>query len=217
MLTFEAEYRITDMSVDDALADPDNTSVVNMLQVTITGVDDAPEILSADTFEILEDNTVVATILAEDADRGETPTFAITGGADDTLFEIDETTGELAFLAAPDFEAPGSADGDNSYDVQIAAISGANTVTQDVTVDVLNGVDTITGSDTGEFLFEAEGPLRLEGQGGDDWLGVFSGGATLFGGTGNDRYYVYDSDTVITELPGEGYDIVYVHNGLCAA
>ena len=46
--------------------------------------------------------------------------FAIAGGADAARFIIDPLTGTLAFAAAPDFEAPADADGNNVYDVVVS-------------------------------------------------------------------------------------------------
>lgn len=52
--------------------------------------------------------------------------YAIAGGADAALFEVDASTGGLVFINAPDFETPLSADGDNSYDVVVRAIDVGN-------------------------------------------------------------------------------------------
>ena len=62
----------------------------------------------------------------------------IVGGADAALFTIDAATGALSFLAAPDFEAPGDADGDNVYDVIVSASDGSFTDTQAIAVTVAN-------------------------------------------------------------------------------
>ena len=65
--------------------------------------------------------------------------YAITGGADASLFGIDASTGVLSFIAAPDFEAPGDADTDNVYDVQVTVTdSGGLSDVQDLTVTVGN-------------------------------------------------------------------------------
>ncbi len=44
---------------------------------------------------------------------------------DERFFQLDSFTGELFFLAPPDFEMPLDADGDNVYDVYIRATDGA--------------------------------------------------------------------------------------------
>jgi len=48
-------------------------------------------------------------------------TYSIDGGADAAKFNINSTTGALTFKAAPDFETPGDANGDNVYEVSVKA------------------------------------------------------------------------------------------------
>ncbi len=66
----------------------------------------------------------MATISASDAD-GDTVTLSISGGADASLFTLED--GVLSFSAAADFEAPGDADGDNTYLLEISASDGTDT------------------------------------------------------------------------------------------
>ncbi|NIJ19346.1 Ca2+-binding RTX toxin-like protein [Sphingomonas naasensis] len=86
---------------------------------------------------VAENGVAVTTVTASDLD-GDTPVFAIAGGADAALFSIDAATGALAFVAAPDFEAPGDADGDNVYDVVVSAGDGAFVTTQALAVTIGN-------------------------------------------------------------------------------
>ncbi len=61
------------------------------------------------------------------------------GGADNSLFAIDSTTGALTFLASPDFENPTDNGTNNVYDVQITVTdSGSLTDFQDIVVTVTN-------------------------------------------------------------------------------
>ena len=53
-------------------------------------------------------------------------TYSISGGADAALFTIDGT-GNLAFLAAPDYEVAGDFDGDNVYEVEVTADDNGGT------------------------------------------------------------------------------------------
>jgi serralysin len=53
-------------------------------------------------------------------DDGDSLQYAL-GGADAHLFSLDPNTGELSFLAPPDFEHPLDDGGDNIYDVEITA------------------------------------------------------------------------------------------------
>ena len=46
-------------------------------------------------------------------------TYSLSGGADASLFSIDAATGVVTFNSAPDFEAPGDADGNNDFEFQV--------------------------------------------------------------------------------------------------
>jgi hypothetical protein len=71
-------------------------------------------------------------------EAGTTFTLLDRGGADAARFTIDSSTGALSFVAAPDFEAPGDADADNVYDVQVQVSDGSLTTTQALAVTVTN-------------------------------------------------------------------------------
>jgi hypothetical protein len=65
----------------------------------------------------------VYTATASDAD-GDAVSFSISGGADAARFAIVGASGALSFVAAPDFEIPSDANGDNVYLVTLAASDG---------------------------------------------------------------------------------------------
>ena len=69
-------------------------------------------------------------------------TYSIVGGADASLFQINEGTGALSFADVPDFESPADADGDNAYEVVIRVSDGTNSNQQTVTVTVTDLDDT---------------------------------------------------------------------------
>ena len=62
------------------------------------------------------------------------------------------------------------------------------------------GNDVLWGSAFADTLDGGAGDDIIRGQGGID---------VMTGGTGNDQFVVFDARSTITELPGEGYDIVY--------
>jgi len=98
--------------------------------------------LASATVNAPENTTAVTTVTANDSD-GHTPTFSITGGADQALFTI-LPTGELSFIAAPDFEGPG----DNSYEVEVTANDGqGGTDVQTITVNVTDVNESLTAVD----------------------------------------------------------------------
>ncbi len=79
----------------------------------------APEFTSQATDPLTENVLYAKLVQADDAD-GDPLVFSIAGtGADDHLFTIDPATGDILFIAAPDFENPGDADGDNVYEINV--------------------------------------------------------------------------------------------------
>ena len=84
----------------------------------------APHFPSIHFFQVRENVTTVGTVTATDDDPEDSITgYEISGGADAASFSIDNA-GELSFNTAPDFEAPGSADNDNVYAIEVTATSG---------------------------------------------------------------------------------------------
>jgi Animal haem peroxidase/RTX calcium-binding nonapeptide repeat (4 copies)/Cadherin domain len=118
------------------------------IAVTVTNVNEAPVITSAAAVNAAENGTAAATVVATDVDAGTTLTYTITGGADAALFVLDQDTGVLSFVNAPDFEAPADAGGDNVYDVIVQVSDGALTDTQAIAVTVtnVNEAPTITSN-----------------------------------------------------------------------
>ncbi|WP_281061287.1 cadherin domain-containing protein [Sphingobium sp. Sx8-8] len=100
-----------------------------------------------------ENGTAVTIMTATDPDAGQTIGFSIVGGADAALFAIDAATGEVRFLAAPDFESPADADRDNVYQLIVAANDGnggVDTQSLSVTVrDVPDGAAPVITSNGG--------------------------------------------------------------------
>jgi hypothetical protein len=131
-----------------------NTADTNAFSITISTSDTTPPTItgpsgatgSTSSVSVAENTTAVHTFTAN-----ETVTWDISGGADASLFGINSSTGALAFLAAPDYEAPADSGTNNTYVVIVRATDTAtptaNTATQTVTVTVTDVSDT-TGSFT---------------------------------------------------------------------
>ncbi len=154
-------------------------------------------------FTVAENTTAVGTITASDSD--DTPVYAIAGGADAFLFNIDATTGALSFKAAPDFEEPADADGNNVYQVAVSASDGTanDTETLTVTVTDVDGVtikgskkkDTIGDTKTvkGQAMPTGEEDT-ITGKGKNDKLSGLGGNDLLNGGKGKDKLFGDDGD-----------------------
>jgi hypothetical protein len=108
------------------------------IAVTVTALNDnSPVITSNGALSIAENTTTVITVTAIDADLPTQPlTYSISGGIDSALFSINPSTGELAFIAAPDFEVPTDAGSDNLYNVIVQASDGELTATQDIAITI---------------------------------------------------------------------------------
>jgi VCBS repeat-containing protein len=101
------------------------------------GNNQAPVFATPATRSVPEGTTAVGSVTAIDPD-GDTVTYSITGGADASKFTL-QGGNELAFNSAPDFEAPLSAGGSNSYVVEVTADdANGGTTTQTITVNVTN-------------------------------------------------------------------------------
>ena len=123
-----------DAVINYTIKDADGSQSTSTLTVHVTDTNNqAPVITSGDTFEVAENSTAVTTVVATDADTtGEAITYSITGGADHSLFNIDENTGELSFVSPPDFETQA-----HTYHVEVTASDGVNTSTpQLITVNL---------------------------------------------------------------------------------
>ena len=102
------------------------------IRVRVADEEEPPEITGAGVFEVVENRTRVGQLEAVDPDAGdEIGGYGIAGGADGALFAV-ETTGELLFREAPDYEdpsdvesaEPSSGAADNEYIVVVEVRSG---------------------------------------------------------------------------------------------
>ncbi len=129
-------YRVT-----VAASDGEYTALQNLF-IAVGNVNEGVTINSnggaaAASVPVAENGTAVTNVAATDADGGAV-TYAIVGGADAARFTIDAASGALAFVAAPNFEAPADSGGDNVYDVIVSASDGSFTDTQAIAVTVGN-------------------------------------------------------------------------------
>ncbi|MDQ5769495.1 choice-of-anchor L domain-containing protein [Thiothrix subterranea] len=129
--------------------------------LTLTPVDNAPPVISSNggaalAVNIPESTTAVTNIDASDAENGaETNLTYALSGADASLFTIG-ADGAVAFKAAPDFETPLDAGGDNVYNVTVTVTdAGGATDTQALQISVTDideipptvAINTVTSDD----------------------------------------------------------------------
>ena len=177
------KYEVTVRASDGTL------NADRMVIVTVTDVNEAPEIMETSDIEYAENVTdSVVTFTAEDPE-GDTITWSLStddgGGEDNDSFAIDEDDGILTFNSPPDYEADaaggGDRDRDNTYEVQVTATDTAdpeNTDTFDLNVKVTDiaepGKVTWTVDPDG-----TTGPLVAANVNGGEPIMQFQTGATL--------------------------------------
>ncbi len=126
---YEVQVQVTDGSLSN----------VQALSVTVTNVNEAPNITSSGgsanaSFSTAENTLAVTTITAADPDAGSTLAYSIVGGADAAHFAIDSVSGALSFASAQDYESPSDANSDHVYDVVVQVSDGTWTATQTIAV-----------------------------------------------------------------------------------
>ena len=116
--------------------------------MNITNVNDnSPSITSGNSFGAAENQTVIGTVTATDAD-GDTLTYSLSG-TDSSSMSINSSSGVLTFSSAPDYETK------SSYSATVTASDGTNSATQNITVNVTN-VNDNTPSITSSATFSAD-------------------------------------------------------------
>ena len=132
--------------------------------ITVTDVNDNAPVVTSAKNTTAQENTLapVYRLTATDADAGASLTYSIIGGADQAIFKIDSSTGEVTFKTAPDFEAPVDADHNNSYEILLQVSDGQFTQQQSVTILVANANDNapvITSAKSVSIHENATGPV----------------------------------------------------------
>ncbi len=124
------------------------------LTVTVTDIDEAPVFESVTTanFDENAEGTIID-VNANDGDDGDADanvTYSLSEpnvapseevslqDYSNDLFEIAASTGALTFKASPDFEDPQGQDDSNDYEVLIFATDGTSTITQVITITVVD-------------------------------------------------------------------------------
>ena len=97
-------------------------------------VNSAPELPGITDYAVDENVLSVANFEATDRD-GDTVTYSISGD-DASYLSIDASTGDLAFLTAPDFENPSDSNRDNTYNLSVIASDGQASSSLDITVSI---------------------------------------------------------------------------------
>jgi hypothetical protein len=171
---------------------------------------------------IAENTTAVTTVTATDPDAGQTLSYSIFGGADASKFAINVTTGALAFLTAPNFEAPTDVGGNNVYDVTVQVSDGnGGSDTQAIAVSVSDQNESGTGNlvaainiGGGAYTAVASGINYLADPGpGSGTITYSNRSGDPIGGTQDDvlyQTYGYGDFSYAFAVPGAGAYLVQI-------
>ena len=115
-------------------------------RIAVTNVNEAPVIESGPaTMSVPENSTAVGAYTASDVDADTTLTWSVESAADGSFFQIDENSGALSFINAPNFEDKQDAGADNVYNVTVKVTDNGSpspsprmSATRDVAVTVTN-------------------------------------------------------------------------------
>lgn len=122
--------------------DPDITLDTTPATVNITD-NDVPTFTSGATANVVENTPANIVVLNVDADAtliaaGHALSYSLSG-PDSALFNIDSVTGEITFVASPDFETPADQGADNVYEITVtvtADTTTAQSASQNLTITV---------------------------------------------------------------------------------
>ncbi len=154
------EYQVTIQASDD-----DNNVAGLDVSVTITDVNEGPEVTSGgDTFTVQENSDWSGASFGASDPEGETISRWTLGGRDGGDFTITEA-GVMTFRRTPDHERPDDSDRDNIYEVEVRPYDGRYYGSHQVTVTVAD-VSEISGASTITQPENFEGTLATYTAGG---------------------------------------------------
>ncbi|MEZ6091327.1 MAG: DUF2341 domain-containing protein [Pirellulaceae bacterium] len=135
------------------VTDPSGATSFTSATVNIANV--LPTFTSTSTFSVSENSNDVGVI--EATDPVDSVTYSVSGGVDRDRFTIHATTGQLAFIAAPDFEAPDDADSDHVYQVIVTATDDdGGTQSATLSISVTDNNDNAPQIDPGQHFIVSE-------------------------------------------------------------
>ncbi len=146
--------------------------------------------------------TVVATLAALDPNAGDTFSYALTSDPSG-YFEVVGNEVLVKASANVDYETA------TSHDITVTVTDGGGLrYSEVISIAIINQSGTIVGTPGNDVLTGTAEEDVISGLAGDDTLYSGAGNDVLLGGPGNDTYIIDSSGDVVTELAGEGTDLI---------
>ncbi|MEK9727395.1 MAG: glycine-rich protein, partial [Candidatus Margulisiibacteriota bacterium] len=173
---------------------------------------DLPYITSHSHLFVTENTTIIDTLTSV-----KTVTWSLTGGTDQNSLNINQNSGELSFVNAPNYELPQDADNNNQYVIEVKATDTSDsslistqsitiTVTNDptdphlvrdsngVTIQLFNGNSTNVGQ---QLMVDGESPSALYTIANNHYLDTIKNG---IGSSHSDADFVSINTTLVTTM-----------------
>lgn len=135
-LNTDGVYQLT-LSATDSL----EVTTERNIMVTVSDVNEAPEIVFSSQYTVTENQSSVATGSIINPEEYETFVVDITGDDANTFILVE---GELKFVEAPDYEFPADADLNNVYSISLIATDlVGNQSLQSISIQVSNEIEAV--------------------------------------------------------------------------
>ena len=131
------------------VTDPTGLSDEIIVTVEVANINDAPSFSTPNTISVSENQASVMDVNVSDADLEDIHTFSLSKSEfDGAFFDINATTGFLAFMTPPNFESNSSGNGNNLFSVKVIVTD--NTV-EAIPVEELIQVTVLDANDAPVF------------------------------------------------------------------
>ena len=112
--------------------------------IQLQDVNEAPEILTPEILQVVPDGATPVQLSAT-RDAGESLTWALIGGVDESHFSLTND-GELSLNEAKDLESLDDSDGDGIYQITVQVSDGTHAVSAELQIELKEDAQTLSGA-----------------------------------------------------------------------
>jgi len=173
------------------------------IKISVSQTNSAPSITSSSAVSAPENSLLAGNVKAVDADAG-ILFYSIVGGADQSVFSINELSGALTFKSSPDYENPTDANSNNIYEVDVGVNDKKTTTTlsMNVTVTDLNETPAILSPAVASVVENStSGPTVTSSDPEGDGVTY-----SISGGADNDAFAIDPVSGALTFLAAPDYE-----------